>query len=141
MVPLIEAVSEVLFRSLRYIAEVMAEAFAQILGVDSLRTRERRQETLDERIAGLSRSLQQAAGAMTAIEAEVAERASLVERLKADAARYEKLVALKYEEVQAVAQTLRGELETTNRRSFWANQAANAILVSIGILAGWLLTR
>jgi hypothetical protein len=122
----------------RFTGELLVAVAEQVVGI-SFERKDTRTDTIDERIADLSRSLQGAAEAMAAIETEVAERHHLVDRLRADAERYERLVRLNRDEVEAVAQTLRGEVRREGTRGFWLNTIVNVILVGVGIGIGLLI--
>jgi hypothetical protein len=67
----------------------------------------------------LAKSLAPSASIVDSIEYEIDQRSQLVEKLQRDAARYEQLKNLNQATVEAVAQTLRGELATQGRKSFW----------------------
>jgi chromosome segregation ATPase len=92
-------------------------------------------ETLDQRIAHLADSLAAASESISAVEAEIESRKQLVEELERDARTHEKLLRLRKSEVEAVAQTLRGELVREGRHSFRLGLAQNAVFFVLGAIA------
>lgn len=96
--------------------------------------REQRGETTSERIEKLSRALTDATNSIGGIERELKERHRLVEKLRQDCDRYDQLAKLKATEVEAVVQSLRGELRQEGRRSFWQSALLNFIFFSAGVL-------
>lgn len=98
--------------------------------------REKRGETTSERIEKLSGALTDATNLIGGIERELSERHRLVEKLREDCVRYDQLAKLKATEVEAVVQSLRGELKLEGRRSFWQS----ALLSFIFFLAGVVVT-
>jgi len=89
-------------------------------------------ETLDDRIEKLTNALRQSSHLISEVEAEIQSRSQLVAELKKDAEKYEKLVSLSQEQVEAVAQLLNGELRKENRRSFWGGFALNLSFFVLG---------
>ena len=100
-----------------------------------------RKETTEMRIRRLTTSLSEAVDLIDGIEKEIDSRQTLVGRLQKDVKRYTKLAALKKGEVEAVAQSLRGEIQREERRSFWQNVGLNAFFFGLGILASYFLLR
>jgi hypothetical protein len=81
-----------------------------------------REIDLAERIKMLTSSLNSTARTITQIEDEIKRRQVLVERLKQNADTASKLAAMNKEQADAVAQTLRVEIEKENQKSFWSSQ-------------------
>lgn len=98
------------------------------------KARERRGETTSERIEKLSKALTDATGLIGNIERELTERHHLVEKLRADCERYDELANLKSSEVEAVVQSLRGEIRQEGKRSFWQSVGLNFLFFVAGIL-------
>ncbi len=101
-------------------------------------------ETIQDRVARLTHSLEEATSLIANIEEEVKARSSLVTQLQNDVDRYNKLVEIKRPEVEAIAQLLRGELKREGRASFWKSFAVNFIFFILGAgvsLAITLLTK
>ena len=96
--------------------------------------REKRGETTSERIEKLSRALTDATNLIGGIERELKERHRLVEKLREDCDRYDQLAKLKATEVEAVVQSLRGELRQEGRRSFWQSVFLNFVFFLSGVL-------
>lgn len=97
--------------------------------------REKRGETTAQRIEKLSRALTDATNLIGGIERELNERHRLVEKLREDCARYDALAKLKASEVEAVVQSLRGELRQEGKRSFWQSALMNLVFFLAGIVA------
>jgi hypothetical protein len=104
------------------------------------KVREKRGETTSERIEKLSRALIEATTLIGGIELELKERHRLVEKLRDDCDRYDQLAKLKATEVEAVVQSLRGELRQEGRRSFWQSALLNFIFFLAGILVTVYIT-
>ena len=66
-------------------------------------------------------------------------------KLEQDAETARKLSAVNKEQVDAIAQVLRGQIEAQERRSFWSNQALAVFYALLGVafseLTRWLLRR
>jgi hypothetical protein len=92
------------------------------------------------RVKKLLEALAETTKVIGAIEREVADRGRLAERLQQDVARNQELLALKSEEVEAVAQTFRSEVRRESRRSFLASLLLNAFFFGLGVLVTVLLT-
>lgn len=92
-------------------------------------------ETSEERIDRLAKSLKEAASLSSDIEEEINRRHAIVEKLKTDAQRYDDLAKLKEAEVEAVVQTMRGELQREGNRSFWKAAAINLVFFIAGVIA------
>lgn len=97
--------------------------------------KQKRGETTDERISRLSKALKESVAMASEIEAEVRKRHELVEKLQADVDRYDELAKLKGSEVEAIAQTLRGELESEGKRSFLKSFLVSLFFFVAGIVA------
>lgn len=102
--------------------------------------REKRGETNSERIEKLSRALTDATTLIGGIERELKERHHLVEKLRDDCSRYDQLAKLKASEVEAVVQSLRGELRQEGRRGFWLAVILNFIFFLAGVIVTAYLT-
>lgn len=98
------------------------------------KTREKRGETTTERIEKLSKALTDATHLIGGIERELQERHRLVEKLRDDCARYDQLAKLKASEVDAVVQSLRGELRQEGNRTFWQSVLLNFFFFLAGII-------
>jgi len=96
-----------------------------------------KEQTLDERINKLTFALKESSKIVAEIESEIQTRQKLVEELHEDTQRYEKLITLNQEQVDAVAQVLKGELRKENRASFWKAVGVNFIFFLLGAGASW----
>jgi hypothetical protein len=99
-----------------------------------------RAPTLTDKIATLAASLNTAALAIDEVDREVQARRALVTQLENDAARDSQISALHRQEVEAIAQTLRGELDLAGRRSFRSGLIQNAVFFALGIGASILVS-
>lgn len=102
--------------------------------------REKRGETTSERIEKLSRALTEATTLIGGIERELKERHRLVEKLRDDCDRYDQLAKLKASEVEAVVQSLRGEIRQEGKRSFWQSVLLNFVFFVAGVLVTVFVT-
>jgi hypothetical protein len=89
--------------------------------------------TFEDRLALLSRSLSRAGSIVSDMEEEIRSREELVQRLR----REQKLLELSREEVDAVAQTVSGEVRREGRRNLWLNFALGTLFFLLG--AGFTL--
>jgi chromosome segregation ATPase len=90
--------------------------------------------TIEQRIQTLTTSLNGAAVVIAEIEKEIGARQALVSKLKEDAKIAEGLAKLNAEQLNAVMQTLRGELQRQQQSSFWANIGWNSFFTVLGIV-------
>ena len=109
------------------------------IGIEYLKSRidrkikEKFGETSEERIDRLTKSLKEAASLSSEIELEISNRNRIVEKLKGDLKRYEELKKLKETEVEAVVQTMRGELRRESNKSLWQSAGLNLIFFLAGV--------
>lgn len=89
---------------------------------------------LEQKIKSLTEALNSSARTIAEIENEITERKNLVDRLQADAALAQKLSAVNKDQVQAIAQTLKSELERQERSGFWTSQFQNFAYTCLGVL-------
>ena len=101
----------------------------------------RRPETLEIRINKLASALKESSKLVTEVESEISARQELVLELQKDAQRYEQLIHLNKEQVDAVAQVLQGELRKEGNKSLWRGAAVNFIFFVLGALLSWYLTK
>jgi TolA-binding protein len=85
------------------------------------RARAGKEESFEDRVERLSRSLSEAGRVVGQLEQEIKSRQQLVDHLREE----QQLLELSRDEVDAVAQTLRGELRREGRKSFWLVSRAN----------------
>lgn len=90
-------------------------------------------ESSEERIDRLSKSLKEAANLSSEIENEIIRRNEIVDKLKGDLDRYQELTKLKETEVEAVVQTMRGELRRESNKSLWQSAGLNLIFFLAGV--------
>jgi hypothetical protein len=103
------------------------------------REKKKSDETIEDRVARLTQSLEEATGLIRNIENEIKARSTLASQLRGDVDRYNQLVQLKKPEVEAVAQLLRGELKKESTSSFWKGFAVNFLFFALGAGTSWLI--
>ncbi|MBB1319372.1 hypothetical protein H5123_17240 [Shewanella sp. SR43-4] len=91
-----------------------------------------KKETLEDRINKLTSALKESSHLVTEVEIEINKRKNLVQELQKDAEKYEKLVSINKDQVEAVAQLLQGELRKEGNKSFWKGIMANFIFFVLG---------
>ena len=94
----------------------------------------KQQPSLQDRIKVLTNSLNKSASTIQDIETEIKNRQALVEKLQKDAEIAKKLTELNKDQVDAISQVLRGQIEEEEHRSFWSNQALAFFYVLLGVL-------
>ena len=119
---------------------VVASAAAQFIWEFFGNKKRRTQETTEDRIGRLTKSLHEATSLISNIESEIRARSELADRLQQDIDRYNKLAALHQPEVEAITQLLRGELRKEGRSTFWKGFAINLLFFVLGATASWLIT-
>jgi hypothetical protein len=104
-----------------------------------------RPPTLEQKITVLTGSLNNAARAISDIEQEIQSRQQFADKLRADAEEAKKIATLNKEQVDAVAQTLRGQLQEQERASYWPHLLANLFFAALGValteLYRWVVRR
>ena len=103
------------------------------------RKRKREAPTLKDKATTLIKSLKESLSAISEIEAEVEKRGKLVEKLENDVQRYEQLKELNKAQVEAVAQTIRGEVAGESKKSLWRNAIITFIVALIFFSLGFWL--
>ena len=99
-------------------------AVSGLLAIWSYRREQRRRKkapTLEDRIGTLTRNLESASAVISEIEGEISRRSEIAGKLKNDVQRYEQLRELSQSQVEAIAQTIRGEIAGESRKSIWRN--------------------
>ncbi len=84
----------------------------------------------------MSSNLEQASQAISKIEAEIAQRQQLVDQLEQQRQTAEEVSRLNEEQVEAVAQLLRGEVQANERQSLWLNIIIEVITSAAFFLLG-----
>ncbi|MGE6451502.1 hypothetical protein ACQKC5_03745 [Shewanella baltica] len=96
--------------------------------------KEKRGETTSERIERLSKALKESISLTNEIEQEIQKRHSMVTKLQDDVNRYESLAKLKESEVEAIAQTLRGELRSEGGKSLLKSALISLVFFVAGVI-------
>ena len=81
----------------------------------------------------LSENLNKSAETIAEIERDIQQRHELVTKLQRDAEVAEQVTKLNREQVDAIAQTLQGELDKRERQGFWWNFGYNFFFVLAGV--------
>lgn len=89
-------------------------------------------QTLEDRIDKLTDALKESSHLVSEVENEINARKNLVQELQEDAEKYQKLISMNKEQVEAVAQLLQGELQKEGKKSFWKGVLANFIFFVLG---------
>jgi uncharacterized coiled-coil protein SlyX len=118
-------------------AGIAASAIAS-LSESSIR-RGARGETTEQRIGRLGKSLSESVRLIDEIKNEIESRQALLSRLRDDVKTYERLKAVKQTEVDAVIQSLRGEIRKEGRRSFWRDFAVKLLFFVMGVVVTLIL--
>jgi hypothetical protein len=123
---------------------IVAGVLAFFLVLDALKMLEepilRPRDPAVDQVKRLVKALAESTRVIAEIEREVQARSNLAKRLQADVKRHRELLELNRSEVEAVAQTLRVEVQREGRRGFWASVVVNAIFFGLGIVVTLLLT-
>lgn len=91
-------------------------------------------ESTNARIDRLASSLKEAISLSSEIESEIQNRHKIVQKLEEDVDRYNKLASLKSSEVEAIVQTIGGELQKESNNSLWKGALINFIFFIAGVL-------
>jgi len=110
-------------------ATKLPDKFAEFLGI----SRPPVAKELPDRIRVLTDSLNAAARAIGDIESEIQERKELVDKLKRDAEIANNLKQLNKEQVDAVAQVLRSQIDREQKEGFWATQGIAFFYTILGV--------
>jgi hypothetical protein len=98
------------------------------------------EEIIKEKVDTLTSSLNRSADLISEVTEHINQRHELVEKLKKDHEKYQNLVNLKEEEVQAVAQILRGELKQEGKSSFRKSFLMNSLFFLMGSAVSVVVT-
>jgi len=117
-------------------------AFSGLTALLSYRREQRRKKeapTIEDKITALAENLKSSLSVISEIESEIESRSQIVSKLKDDVKRYEKLKELNEAQVEAVAQTIRGEIAGESRKSLWRNAIITFIVAMIFFFLGFWL--
>jgi len=103
------------------------------------RKRKKEAPNLEDRITTLTDNLKNSSTVISEIEAEIQNRAKMVEKLRDDVKLYEQLREISQSQVEAVAQTIRSEITHESKRSFWRNAIITFVIaLAFFFLGFWL---
>jgi hypothetical protein len=134
-------VSSIAFSIIAVVVAALASALWS--GVENYLKQSRRTqgETIEDRVARLTQSLEEATGLIANIESEIKARSSLATQLQDDLDRYNNLITIKKPEVEAIAQLLRGELKKEGRSTFWKGFLINFLFFILGAGASIVISK
>ena len=118
---------------------LLASASAGWIGWQSERRRKEKAPTLEDRIGILTESLKSSSSVISEIEVEIEKRRDIAERLKNDVQRYEQLKEITQSQVEAIAQTIRGEVLVESRKSIWRNAVITFVIALVFFFLGFWL--
>lgn len=95
--------------------------------------------TLEDKIQTLTESLGSSLSVISEIESEIESRSRIADKLKTDVARYEQLREINKSQVDAIAQTIRGEITGESRKSLWINAIITFFVALIFFFLGFWL--
>ena len=116
-----------------------AASLASGIFAEFAQKRSRKSITLEQRIDKLTTALKESSRLVSEVESEIQSRQRLVSELQQDAERYKNLITLNQEQVDAVAQVLKGELRKEGRKSFWLGVFVNFVFFLLGAALSWAL--
>lgn len=119
-------------------ATMLAVATSVAIGFTEFLNSRRELPPLEQRISELTDSLQKSSRSISDIEQEIEQRKSLVDQLREDAKIAEGLKTLNKEQVDAVAATLRGQLQVQSDESWWSDVGMNVFFTLLGTILGQL---
>ena len=93
--------------------------------------------TLENKINTLTVSLKSFASVISEIETEIDKRRDIAERLRGDVQRYEQLKELTQSQVEAITQTITGEVAGESKKSIWRNAIMTFVIASLFFLLGF----
>jgi transcriptional regulator NrdR family protein len=117
-------------------------AISGLIAILSYRREQKRGKeapTLEGRIITLTENLKSSLSVISDIEAEIQNRAKIVEKLRNDAQLYEQLRELSQSQVEAVAQTIRSEITHESKKSVLRNAIITFVIaLAFFFLGFWL---
>lgn len=113
-------------------AGLIASFLAGLINNFTRKKEQKKGESIEDRVARLTKSLNEATSLISNIESEISARSSLATQLQNDIDKYNDLVGIKKPEVEAIAQLLRGELQKEGKSTFWKSFAVNFMFFILG---------
>jgi Flp pilus assembly protein TadB len=110
-----------------------------ILAYQRQKQRNKKAPTLEDKITTLATSLKSSLTVISEIESEIESRSKIVTKLQDDVKRYEQLKELNKAQVEAIAQTIRGELAGESKKSLWRNAIITFIVSLVFFFLGFWL--
>jgi hypothetical protein len=97
--------------------------------------RRRRLGTLEERLERAGSEMRRARELVDGVEAELTARQAAIDRLRTQAADWERLASFRQTEAAAVASLVRQEVSRGGRRGLWQGAAVNGVFFIAGYAA------
>ncbi len=95
--------------------------------------------TIEDKINALSENLKSSISVISDIESEIESRSKIVTKLQADVKRYENLKKLSKTQIEAIAQTIRGEIAGESKKSLWRTAIITFFVSLIFFLIGYFV--
>jgi hypothetical protein len=96
-----------------------------------------KEPTLQDKIAELTKSLASSVAVVSEIEQEILKRQELVAKQKADMARYEQLMQVSKDQLEAIIQTLSIPVKKETNKSIWFNVIASLAIAGAFFALGY----
>ena len=97
--------------------------------------------SLEDVVKVLAANLESASASISQIESEILKRKEVVAKLKQDAELFQQLKDLNQAQVEAIAQTIRGEVATISNKSIWINAIVAFVIAAIFFVIGFFVAR
>jgi flagellar biosynthesis/type III secretory pathway M-ring protein FliF/YscJ len=100
-----------------------------------------REPTLQDKISQLTKSLESSVEVITQIEEDVRQRRELVDKLEADAKRYENLLETNRDQIEAIVQTMSVPIKKESRISLWLSSTVAFAIALLFFALGFFLGK
>ena len=97
----------------------------------------KKEPTLHDKIAELTNKLASAVAVISEIEQEILKRKELVAQQQADMARYDQLMQVSKDQLEAIAQTLSIPVKKESIKSLWLNILATLLIAGAFFALGY----
>jgi predicted PurR-regulated permease PerM len=110
-------------------------------GFTVFKTRGKKEITpsIEDKITTLATNFKNSLTVISEIESEIENRSKIVNKLQDDVKRFEQLKELSKTQVEAIAQTLRGEIAGESKKSLWRNAIITFIVSLLFFFLGYWL--
>lgn len=118
-------------------ASALIAAIIALISYLVQKKRSKKSPSIEDKITSLNNNLKDSLSVISEIESEIKNRSEIVNKLKEDDRRYEEIKELNQSQVEAIAQTIKGELASESRKSLWRNAIITFIVALIFFLLGF----